>query len=369
MEQSFVEKHIIFETLVGSRAYGIHNDDSDFDTKGVMIPTKEYYFGNKRFEQYEGYEGDKVIYDFRKMIKLISENNPNCLDMLYTPKHCIYKITPYWEKVMENADLFLSKKCKFTFSGYAIAQLKRIKTHRAYLLNPPEIKPERKDFGLKEDSIFQTAQLKALINIESLFEYVEPENKEMFINELDTVYADNVIPVFGKYFKEDRKDICLAYIQNTLYSQLNTFTILGTCNYLKDEFVEEAEKELKYQTKLMQWKQYEEWKKHRNKKRAELEEKSGYDTKHAAHLVRLLRMGDEILSTGKVNVDRTNIDAEELKSIRQGSWTYDQIEEYAETMDKKLDELYKNSKLQKNPQIEKIDDLCVEITDEYLKNL
>lgn len=134
-------------------------------------------------------------------------------------------------------------------------------------------------------------------------------------------------------------------------------------------FVEEAEKELKYQTKLMQWKQYEEWKKHRNKKRAELEEKNGYDTKHAAHLVRLLRMGNEILSTGKVNVDRTNIDAEELKSIRQGSWTYDQIEEYAETMDKKLDELYKNSKLQKNPQIEKIDDLCVEIIDEYLKNL
>ena len=35
MEQSFVDKHIIFETLVGSRAYGIHNDDSDFDTKGV----------------------------------------------------------------------------------------------------------------------------------------------------------------------------------------------------------------------------------------------------------------------------------------------------------------------------------------------
>ncbi|AEZ66297.1 hypothetical protein phiTE_131 [Pectobacterium phage phiTE] len=38
--------------------------------------------------------------------------------------------------------------------------------------------------------------------------------------------------------------------------------------------------------------------KNRNAARHELEEKFGYDTKHAMHLVRLLRMSQEILETG-----------------------------------------------------------------------
>lgn len=35
-----------------------------------------------------------------------------------------------------------------TFLGYAMAQLKQIKTHRSWLLNPPKSKPLREDFGL-----------------------------------------------------------------------------------------------------------------------------------------------------------------------------------------------------------------------------
>lgn len=367
MDQSYVEKHTIFETVVGSRAYGIHNADSDYDIAGVMIPGIEYFAGTKRVEQFQGYETDKTIYEIRKMIYLISDNNPNCLDLLFTPERCILKITPYWEKVIENSHLFISKKCKFTFSGYAISQLKRIKTHRGYLLgNIPDKKPERSEFGLQETSIFETAQLKSLINIESLFEYVDEENKDLFIRELDTVYAENVIPVFRKYFKEDRREVCLAYIQNTLHSQLNTFTLLGRCGYIKDEYLEEAEKELKYQNKMREWKQYEDWKKARNKKRADLEKKYGYDTKHAAHLIRLLRMGAEILSTGKVNVDRTSIDAEELKAIRNGAWSYEKVEEYANSMDQALNKLYESSTLQKIPQINKIEELCIEIVKSYL---
>ena len=45
---------------------------------------------------------------------------------------------------------------------------------------------------------------------------------------------------------------------------------------------------------------YKAWRKNRNPKRAALEEKYGYDTKHAMHLCRLLKMGCEILEEGEV---------------------------------------------------------------------
>lgn len=367
MNVEYVEKHTIFECIIGSQAYGINNESSDIDKSGVFIPSKDYYYGLKRVEQF-GYENeDKTIYEIRKIIKLLADNNPNCLDLLFIPERCIIKITPYWEKVIEQSHLFLSKKSRYTFAGYAISQLNRIKTHRAYLLNPPKARPDRIDFGLKQNSIFETAQLKSIVAIESMFELIADDERSHFCDQLDTIYADQVVPLFYKYLREDRRTIALDFLQKALQAQLKTLIELGrTTSYIKDEYVEEAEKELKYTNAIRNWNRYEEWKKHRNKKRAPLEEKFGYDTKHAAHLVRLIRMGQEVLETGKVNVDRTNIDAEELKAIRAGIWSYDKIEEYTTNMDKEFDILYEKSTLQHAPKLEKIHELTVSIVDKYL---
>ena len=56
-----------------------------------------------------------------------------------------------------------------------------------------------------------------------------------------------------------------------------------------------------------------------------LEAAHGYDTKHGAHLVRLLRMGREIVETGSVHVWRGDRDADELLAIRAGAWSYDRL--------------------------------------------
>ena len=369
MEVSYVEKHTIFECIIGSQAYGINTPESDIDKAGVMIPGKEYFYGLKRFEQFQDYPGeDKTIYSIKKAMGLIADNNPNCLDLIFIPSRCILHITPYWQKVMDNTSLFVSKKCKYTFSGYAISQLNRIKTHREYLKNPPKGKPERSDFGLGDVSLFETAQIKSLIHVESLYDHIREEDKEPFLNQLDAIYGDQIVPLFSKYLREDRRTIALEFLQVALQSQLKTLIALSQNHYIKEEYVDQAERELKYLNALRNWQRYEEWKKHRNKKRAPLEEKFGYDCKHAAHLIRLLRMGKEILQTGKVNVDRTGIDAENLKSIRNGSMKYEEVEQYAHDADKELGVLYEASTLQKSPQIEKIDALCVELIEEYFKN-
>ena len=72
------------------------------------------------------------------------------------------------------------------------------------------------------------------------------------------------------------------------------------------------------------------WLQQRNAERAALESAHGYDTKHGAHLVRLLRMGREILETGHVHVWRGDRDADELKAIRAGEWSYERMVSWAE---------------------------------------
>lgn len=365
MDIKYVEKHTIFETVIGSQAYGTSTPDSDVDVAGIMIPTVSYFYGLNKFEQFQGYDTDKTIYNIQKAVRLIADNNPNMIDLISAPERCIIKNTRFWQKIMDNKELFISKKCRYTYMGYAISQLNRIKTHRKYLIDPPKVEPNRKDYGLKDFSIFESAQLKAILNIESLFNYVLPEKLDEFLHELDVVYADNVMQIFKKYLNPDRDEIVLAFIQNSLNMQLNTLTYLGQKNYIKDEYVEEAEKEIKYQNAYSEWKKYQEWKLHRNKKRAPLEEKFHFDPKHAMHLIRLIRMGKEILLTGNVNVDRTNIDAEELKYIRNGGWSFDKVEEFAKKSEMEMEDLYNKSTLQKSPKINEINDLLINVVEEY----
>jgi predicted nucleotidyltransferase len=66
-------------------------------------------------------------------------------------------------------------------------------------------------------------------------------------------------------------------------------------------------------------------------KRKAMVRKYQYDVKNAAHLIRLLRMGSEFISSGSLQVYRTT-DADELKVIKRGGWTLDQVKAEAERL-------------------------------------
>lgn len=363
MDLAYVQPRVIFETVVGSRAYGIHTPESDYDKNGVMIPGREYFYGFDRFEQYRDFPGeDKVIYDIRKALKLISDNNPNMMDLLWVPQRCIIKTTPWWNRILEKRDLFVSKRCRYTFSGYAIAQLNRIKTHRKFLLDPPKEPPSRTELGLPEKPLFPTSQLKAVCY--AALEAIIEEERENFIAELDGIYGDYVVPLLSRFLIPEQRNLAMEWFQLGVKSQAKAFLSLGT-QYVRDEYVDMAKKELNYYDAMEQWKRYQQWKKSRNKKRAVLEEQYGFDTKHAAHLVRLKRMGEEILETGQVNVDRTGIDAEELVAIRNGAWSYEKIEAYASD-EALLDDLYKSTSLRRSSDYKAINELCIDTVEEFL---
>jgi predicted nucleotidyltransferase len=123
------KEDIIFETIVGSRLYGTDNSESDTDYKGVaIIPQDKYYFGfSYKFEQYQNPDIDREIYEIRKFCNLLSKNNPNIIDLLFAPEQFWIQKSPVWDILYENRFKFITKKCRWTFSGYAYDQLKRIK--------------------------------------------------------------------------------------------------------------------------------------------------------------------------------------------------------------------------------------------------
>lgn len=94
-------------------------------------------------------------------------------------------------------------------------------------------------------------------------------------------------------------------------------------------------------------------------KRRKLVKKYGYDTKNAAHLIRLLRMGIEFLTEGKLFVKRQ--DASQLLEIKKGEWTLDKVQEESDRLFKLAEEAYIRSPLPSEPDYDKVNQLCLEI--------
>lgn len=82
-------------------------------------------------------------------------------------------------------------------------------------------------------------------------------------------------------------------------------------------------------------------------KRKELVDKFGYDTKSAAHTVRILRMGIEYLETGEYNILRP--DAEEIKKIKAGGWDRQVVLNEVDYLLKEMDKAAESSKLPELP--------------------
>jgi predicted nucleotidyltransferase len=119
-----------------------------------------------------------------------------------------------------------------------------------------------------------------------------------------------------------------------------------------------------YQAALKHWNHYHQWRRNRNPKRAELERKYGYDTKHALHLLRLLREGVEILRDGQINVYRP--DCEWLRAVKNGLLSYEELLETAAAYESQLEQLYDASPLPEEPDAEAIEALVVELQEQFL---
>lgn len=338
-------RHCIFKFTAGSHQYGTNRPESDIDKRGVFIAPltsafqlfQTSFVGTGSIRQHLGAAVDAIeeadfaaaknhidaalqtdrgdltlsvetvhlpgadeeLHELRKFFKLASECNPNIIEYLFIDD-LIDICTPEWEIIKAHRNLFLSKKARWTFAGYCMSQLKRIKLHRGYLMNPPSHQPTRPEFSLPLDSKIPKEHLNAILSLP------------------DEWVADNA--------------------------------------------KEQVLREKQYASALQIWQSYKKWERERNPARRELERQFGYDTKHSMHLLRLSRMCKEILRDGRVIVRRP--DAEELRGVLRGEWKYEDIIAEAEKLDTELDVLYKKSKLQESPDRKGIADLYNRICEE-----
>ncbi|MFM9960448.1 MAG: DNA polymerase beta superfamily protein [Planctomycetaceae bacterium] len=148
----FLPTNVMYETLMGSVAYGCSMDDSDRDVFGFCIPLKDEVFPHlageivgfgtppKRFEQFQqahirdesalggkGVEYDLSIYNIVRYFTLCMECNPNMIDSLFTPQDCVLHLTRVGSLVREQRRLFLHKGCWPRFKGYAYSQLHKMR--------------------------------------------------------------------------------------------------------------------------------------------------------------------------------------------------------------------------------------------------
>lgn len=131
-------KNIILIGLGGSYAYGTNNEKSDVDIRGCALNKKSEILTNENFESFVNNDTDTTIYAFNKLVHLLSNCNPNCIEMLgLKPEHYLY-LHPIGKELIDNRKLFLSKRAIYSFGGYANSQLKRLDNKTMRLVGQAE---------------------------------------------------------------------------------------------------------------------------------------------------------------------------------------------------------------------------------------
>jgi uncharacterized protein len=88
--------------------------------------------------------------------------------------------------------------------------------------------------------------------------------------------------------------------------------------------------------------------------------------KFAYHIVRLMNECEQILTEGDLDLQRNN---EQLKAIRRGEWTEQQIRQWFERREKEMEATYDNSKLAWGPDKQAIKSLLMECLEEHYGSL
>ena len=138
-EQEMAQANLILKIRTGSKLYGTNTLDSDSDYLGVFIPNKKYVLGLSKCEQVEyktnpsdsgkrnsKTDTDMTLYSLPKFIKLCYENNPNLLETMFVDDKNLLYCNNYGKRLLESFPIFVSKRAKHRFLGYANSQRKKV---------------------------------------------------------------------------------------------------------------------------------------------------------------------------------------------------------------------------------------------------
>jgi len=131
-ESSLLVRHglferVIFRCIIGSRAYGLDDENSDTDYRGIFLPTADTHWSLYGVpEQIENEATQETYWELQKFISLALKANPNVLECLYSP--LIETATPLAQELLSLRSSFLSRLVYQTYNGYVLSQFKKVQT-------------------------------------------------------------------------------------------------------------------------------------------------------------------------------------------------------------------------------------------------
>ena len=310
-EYDFIRKNerlgdrIMILGIGGSYSYGTNNENSDIDFRGVTLQSPSDLIGLTEFEQYEDDKTDTVIYGFNKLVRLLLECNPNTCEMLGLDEDQYLIKSVLGQELIDNTNLFLSKRAIRSFGGYADSQLRRLQNAVARDSLPQSD---------REKHIY-TSVKNALEDFNRRHGISDNENVRIYIDKAQNPELDTELFVDANYTHYPLRDY--EDMWGTMRNVIRDYDKIGKRNKKKD---------------------------------------ANHLNKHAMHLIRLFMMAIDILEQGRIITHRT-ADLPLLLSIRHGEYMkedgtfsqafYEVLEEY----ERRLEEASKKTKLPDNPDL------------------
>jgi predicted nucleotidyltransferase len=285
-------KHTHLVAIGGSWSYGLNTETSDVDIKGILIPPlndyrlgildtleevdgrgeltvynhlllpaqKEAMLRDCREKNVSVVSPEGTIYDIKKFFALALNTNPNILEVLWVEPEDILFSTEIGDRLRANREIFFSLKVLYSYRGYAFAQMKKVKTHRGWLLSPVLVEPKREDFGLPPE--------KSLLS---------QDEQNAFLWVLAQILKDKIGSF--KLSETTREEIEALSIYDAASAGIpeEAWPVIGKITGAPKEFIDIMMKERAYKSARSHWKSYLNWKETRNHKRAALEAKVGFD--------------------------------------------------------------------------------------------
>ena len=120
-----LHRYIVYQCVVGSKAYGLNREGSDVDRRGVYLPPADLQWSLYGVpEQLENPEAQECYWELQKFIVLALKANPNILECLFTP--IVEKTSEIGEILRAKRSVFLSKLVYQTYNGYVMSQFKKL---------------------------------------------------------------------------------------------------------------------------------------------------------------------------------------------------------------------------------------------------
>ncbi len=133
-----LEQYVIYRCVVGSRAYGLDDENSDTDRRGIYLAPAHLHWSLYGVpEQLENDALQQCDWELQKFLALALKANPNVLECLYSPLVDI--CNPIAEELLECRSMFLSRLVYQTYNSYVLSQFKKMEQD---LRNQGKVRPK-----------------------------------------------------------------------------------------------------------------------------------------------------------------------------------------------------------------------------------